>query len=747
MQRQSARRWFALGLPAVLFVMMLLAVGYTGIIGRQASADPQDPDLPPPFTGTAVTLTIDLPAEYMREEIVLDLAETPIYTETFESGLPASWLSIDNNGTSTETLPINGLNTWDSTTITNGISLPGTRSMWSIAGGDGPVSDTYPVNVDTLLRYGPVDLSDVSSASIQFDYLLDVNNTLSDTFSVLISHDGLAFFGAKTNLPTPNWTSSSMAVDSEYIGDDSVWFAFHFQTSTQGDDNLGALVDNFILSTEPIVSTDTYLPIIRRDNTPTPAPPSSYRDTFDNGTTGWNIIRRRNTDGTPDNNVFYQSGYLQLETDSSNDYFIVSPLVKNKAAPYEIRLDAAILPDNDSEKDESGFSIIFGGDYNEDPNSCPNSTFNGCFNDYYAVQVRYRDGDRTQVRVVRIAQHDSNNQPINIQDLTGWRLFESSEVDGDGQNVWNVVVNSDGRITVYVNSDSIFDLAGPRTITNQYFGLGIFAEEGDVDAGVQFYDYCVGEVGNACDTGGGQPVATSTPNPSGTEFSYEFNSIPEINEWRDSSGQGHNRTLGAETDNLFELNIDQSTSPFTFQSVLLELRKRDQFVIYSPLDPIDDAVDEYAIESAMFLKNTTSFDEFGIVFAANWDTTKPCPNSADDFNSCMSAFYVMRVRWLSPSNSIVQLGKVGNSRNPSGNFNIEVLAETNVTFNTEGVRRYRVEYDRNTGDMAAYANDSLLLTAQDSQFADQDYFGLLGATTPGNNLASTIIDYYRVTEQ
>lgn len=731
MQRQPTPRWFALALPAVLFVVILLALGFAAGSGLQVSADPQDPDLPPPFVGEPVTAVVELPDSFSRQASV-DMAETMIYTQTFESiGLPANWLTIDQADWDDNPATSEDFYKWGTETITNGTSITGTRSVWAIGSGDlggalDPISDTYPAGINSWLVYGPLDLSSVKSAHFTFDYILDVSNTFSDTFGVYVSTDGGNFNGHEVQLPIDQWVNNSYTIDDQYLSS-TTYIGFNFRTGTDGADQLGALLDNFVLQIEPL--DDVFLPMVIYDETPTPAPILNYQEPFDESGRGWETIRRRNTEGNIDNTLTIVSrtdSYLQTEVKSSNDYLIVSPLVKGRTAPFEIEVKAEIA----NEVDNSGFGIIFGADYNGDPNSCPNASFTGCFNDYYAVQVRYRTGDKTELEVQRISAHDAGNYPLNPTSL-GKDVFESGQVDGDSENVWNIQVNADGTIIVKANGTTRMTLLGPRTIVNPYFGFSVFREEGSQGARVNLYHYCVGEQGDACDgkiNGGGGTGATA--------YNYDFNDTADLEEWKDdNNGQGHNRTFGKATDNSIGLNNGK---------LEVTVSEENQFVIYSPLKQINST--SYSIETNVDLSQASDGDEYGIIWAANWDTSKPCPNPDDKFLSCMNTLYIARIKYVNSGTARVSINKINGQRDANGNLGFEQLAATDVGIDVDGSQTWRVNYNTSSGDINLLANGSSVLTANNKDYAAQKYFGLMTLTTSGNDLAIARFDYYRVTE-
>jgi hypothetical protein len=91
---------------------------------------------------------------------------TTALTETFESGIPAGWQITDTDGLT------NGEYYWAATNIT---ASQGMTSVWATGGGQNgifltPLSDTYPNNAASLMRYGPIDLNATSAVSLTYNY-------------------------------------------------------------------------------------------------------------------------------------------------------------------------------------------------------------------------------------------------------------------------------------------------------------------------------------------------------------------------------------------------------------------------------------------------------------------------------------------------------------------------------------------------------------------------------------------------
>lgn len=406
-------------------------------------------------------------------------------------------------------------------------------------------------------------------------------------------------------------------------------------------------MDNFVLTTEAPDPTptptatppirDVYLPSVFKPVPVTPTPTATPAPTGENYYTdfsnaankdiAWLDIRRRNVDGNINNEVIFTDGSLQAQSRSRGDYFIVSPLRTAIDAPYEIRVDAQIM--NKSER--SGFNVIFGGDYNNIPSSCPSGDFRGCFNEYYQLSVRYRNGDKTEVKVSRITSHDANNKPIE-QDLWGWVAYEQSELDGDSRHTWKVRIGANGSIHIDVNSRELVFLDGPRTINNRYFGLGVFSDSTDpTDSRMKFYNFCAGKADFCSNpTGGGGGGGDAV-------FEHDFTSQAQVDQWKDVR---HTRFVT--TNNTFR-HIPTTTDPRGLME--MSLNEDNQYFIASPMfqGPTPGST-SYTIETNWGFSGGALEDKLrmGMLFAGNATNASNCLNP--QLNNCFDQFYAVLVR-------------------------------------------------------------------------------------------------------
>jgi hypothetical protein len=484
----------------VLLALALLALAAVGLLLRQGatavSADSPPPPLPP-FTGEAATAVLADPAPLAEKELVVPEAQlgwNVVLSETFEAGLnPMIWTALDNNGLN------HGEYYWGTRAYTN-TTPGGTRSAWAIgAGEDGgsldPAVDGYPPNVDSWLIYGPVDLTEVVDGVVSFNYWLE--SDAGDEFGLFVSTNGTSYAGVSiVSGGTGGWTAVNYDLGS-YAGSSTLYLAFRFASNANANPaNLrGAFLDDVQLHLRFL--DKTYLPLIRKDptptftptptltpsptptNTPSPTPtitptPTAtpitayYFDNFnDPFATNW-AMRRTNTAAWIIEPLT-QQGIIQLNVDSPESNLLVSPLV---AAPssrnYTIETVARFV----NPQNLHTYGVVFAGDLIGQP--CPNNNFTSCFNQYYYLRVQWRNdaGTFLEYKLSRVDQHDSNNNPIPIT-LIDWMRVSAPPNEW---NRWNIVVRSNGDITVLLNNQWLGTINDSAHLGNfgRYFGISAY---------------------------------------------------------------------------------------------------------------------------------------------------------------------------------------------------------------------------------------------------------------------------------
>lgn len=164
----------------------------------------------------------------------------PIMEEGFEAGFPGDgWTLFDlsNDGFERQ---------WGSNDY---IAASGSESAWPAAGGaDGlePNDYDYPDNLDSWMIYGPLDLSQVTDAQVEFKLWRDIEPTF-DEFSFGVS-DGSIFEGYGLSGVMPYWETFTMSL-TDNIGSEKIWLFWRF---TSDDSNPipyeGPFVDDIVVS-------------------------------------------------------------------------------------------------------------------------------------------------------------------------------------------------------------------------------------------------------------------------------------------------------------------------------------------------------------------------------------------------------------------------------------------------------------------------------------------------------------------
>lgn len=474
--------------------LALLGLGLLALIvsgnwlNEQASlaAQGRPPAPRPAFTGEPVTATLPETINLPSEPIPFNLSGggwQQVYTETFEAGIsPMIWTVFDADGTT------NGEYKWGTETYTN-TTPGGTRSAWAVGDGEqggtlDPNVDGYPPNANSWMVYGPVNMSDVIDGMVMFNYWFQAS--LGDTFAIMASTNGTTYTGLATNNGGNGGWGGVMYNLGAYAGEPQLYIAFVFTSdSSANPSNLkGAFVDDVIFAFN--FRQNVYLPNVRLDFTPTPPatatptitptptqPVNPYVDDFNNSNSGWAMRRQSTGPTTPTNSVAYVlGGRLELNVGKSNQYLIAAPMVPAAASSkYNIETQAQFI----NPQDQSGYGIIFGGDWNGQ--TCPNGNYSSCFNSYYVLEVRWLANNNNPLlvaRLRRITSHDSNNNPVGTELFT-WteaRTVNGVNINPNGVNEWDILYESNGTIRVYVANQLFKTVTNEAVLFNQkYFGL------------------------------------------------------------------------------------------------------------------------------------------------------------------------------------------------------------------------------------------------------------------------------------
>jgi hypothetical protein len=137
--------------------------------------------------------------------------------------------------------------------------LDGTSSVWPAVDVADPciAADDYPANVDAWLDFGPFSLADAQSASLDFFYRSDIQNTqncdnpVAEDCDYLFwgaSIDGFNFFGdfdVGTHVGGPFLNGYNFAsLDLSFVaGEPEVWISFNFTSNSDAVTGEGPFID------------------------------------------------------------------------------------------------------------------------------------------------------------------------------------------------------------------------------------------------------------------------------------------------------------------------------------------------------------------------------------------------------------------------------------------------------------------------------------------------------------------------
>ncbi|HOU14237.1 MAG TPA: hypothetical protein PKZ84_14100 [Anaerolineae bacterium] len=208
---------------------------------------------------------------------------TTVFTETFES--PSTvWTLTDNVG---------GTYRWGVAPYVK--DLGGTALMdhglWAAGGGTVGQTQTWPTGTYTNSMTTWAVAGPFTPTQKAWDTRLSLNvyNDVApdDVLFVGLSADGVHFQGITMTVSTLALQSVQWSTRA-YSNSATVWIGLRFTSDAQGV-AAGPMVDNVTLAFN--YGSKAYLPLVKRDPTPTPSPTqqplSAYFDGFDNPFSGW----------------------------------------------------------------------------------------------------------------------------------------------------------------------------------------------------------------------------------------------------------------------------------------------------------------------------------------------------------------------------------------------------------------------------------------------------------------------------
>ena len=184
---------------------------------------------------------------------------TALMSETFEGDFPTGlWSVVDANGTT------GGDVYWEQDDFK---PYTGAWSAYAARGGVDGVEPNetefyYPNDMDSVMAYGPFDLSNCAAAYFDFNYW-NLSESPFDLFAWYASSDGLEYEGSSVTGDSGGWRYQAMDLES-YLGDGSVWLAFRF-TSDHTYSDQGAFVDDISLQCYPAASAVSWTFLVYMD--------------------------------------------------------------------------------------------------------------------------------------------------------------------------------------------------------------------------------------------------------------------------------------------------------------------------------------------------------------------------------------------------------------------------------------------------------------------------------------------------
>ena len=171
---------------------------------------------------------------------------TNVLFEDFEGIFPGNWTIYDFGGT-------DGAGIGYQWKDRNCLRSVGNWAGWAVGGGNYGTSlscdSQYPNNAATWMIYGPINLSDVTNAELQFDLWL--NTEIGYDFVYWGASENnqdftMKFESGNTNGWTPRSVSLANINGSSFIGKPEVWIAFIFTSDSSISYPTGAIIDEIL---------------------------------------------------------------------------------------------------------------------------------------------------------------------------------------------------------------------------------------------------------------------------------------------------------------------------------------------------------------------------------------------------------------------------------------------------------------------------------------------------------------------
>lgn len=256
-------------LGIVITVIMFFLVGFRGnaptpVSQAPATSTPEAPGVTPAPIPLLPTSTPAIVEAGKADLLTASSIASTIINEDFEGAFPPpGWSATGHWGKS------------------NCKASAGSFSAWAEGGSGLACSSVYHQNDNSTLTYGPFDLSDALTATLEFD--LNLWSAQGDPFYWRASADGSNFYGPSlTDAFPPSWGHRSLDLSAvpglgDLRGDSSVWIAFTWQTDDFAEAFDGPYVDNVKITKGLAPASTVFLPWVLK---PCPDPGALFNSTL-----------------------------------------------------------------------------------------------------------------------------------------------------------------------------------------------------------------------------------------------------------------------------------------------------------------------------------------------------------------------------------------------------------------------------------------------------------------------------------
>ena len=350
----------------------------------------------------------------------------------------------------------------------------------------------YTTNMNAMLIYGPLDLSDYGAVVVSTTYFLDVNT--GDAYGLAYSLDGTNFIAMSNEAGRDPTLSNQRTTSYNLPGaarQSTVWLAFYFNSTDHPIDALGVFLDNVVVYGVPL--SKAYMPIVLNVYPPptatptaTPTPTASptpqvnylHNYTFGAGlntdpqflewggkvvdancvtsdpggcTWGQDVV----TSGNPD-------GALNMYQTGLNAYAAASP---NNYAPtnFELSADFYVIQG----KSDARLGLVF--DTSDSAFDWSRSNYFDPYRNQYKFDLQFNESNNTIMSYYRLQKYVTTAGAY--QDIVAKSTLPGGLVGNVG--TWNniTIQRVDTNIKVYVNGALLININDGTYIGSKKYGF------------------------------------------------------------------------------------------------------------------------------------------------------------------------------------------------------------------------------------------------------------------------------------